>query len=120
MLLSKLHLYTVLQTPQTPISIHIAIPKRNKGFLLLFYMLASKSRAQYGSIDTSNTNIRPLLTILWQDTGETKMEEGGTQCFEINVYQDNFVLLVKIQLLVFVIFWIGGLRQNKSFITQEL
>ena len=33
-------------------------------------MLASKSRAQYGSIDTSNTNIRPLVTILWQNTQE--------------------------------------------------
>ena len=33
-------------------------------------MLASKSRPQYGSIDTSNTNIRPLLTVLWQNTQE--------------------------------------------------
>ena len=33
-------------------------------------MLESKSRAQYGSIDTSNTNIRPLVTILWQNTQE--------------------------------------------------
>ena len=33
-------------------------------------MLASKSRAQYGSIDTSNTNIRPLVTILWQNIYE--------------------------------------------------
>ena len=29
-------------------------------------MPASKSRPQYGFIDTSNSNIRPLVTILWQ------------------------------------------------------
>ena len=33
-------------------------------------MLASKSRPQYGSIDTSNTNICPLVTILQQNTQE--------------------------------------------------
>ena len=41
----------------------IYVPKRNIRFVLLFYMQASKSRPQYGSIDTSNTNIRPLVTI---------------------------------------------------------
>merc|ERR1712240_876422 len=46
--------------------IYISVPKRNIRFVLLFYMLASKSRAQYGSKDTSNSNIRPLVTILWQ------------------------------------------------------
>ena len=30
-------------------------------------MLASKSRPQYGSIDTSNINIRSLAIILWQN-----------------------------------------------------
>ena len=44
--------------------------KINIKFILSFYMLASKSRAQYGSIDTSNTNICPLVTILWQNTQE--------------------------------------------------
>ncbi len=29
-------------------------------------MPVSKSKPQYGSIDTSNTNIRPSVTILWQ------------------------------------------------------
>ena len=33
-------------------------------------MPASKSRPQYGSIDISNTNIRPLVTISWQNTEE--------------------------------------------------
>ena len=54
-----------------------SIPKRNTGFLLSFYMLECKSRPQYGSIDTSNTNIRPLVTILifnnvWKKTYENK------------------------------------------------
>ena len=30
-------------------------------------MAVSKSRPQYGSIDTSNPNIRPLMIILWQN-----------------------------------------------------
>ena len=33
-------------------------------------MIASKSRPQYGSLDTSNTNILSLVTILWQNTKE--------------------------------------------------
>ena len=33
-------------------------------------MLASTSAPQYCSIDISNTNIRPLVTILWQNTKE--------------------------------------------------
>ena len=31
---------------------YISVPKRNIRFILSFYMLASKSRAQYGSKDT--------------------------------------------------------------------
>ena len=50
--------------------IYISVPMRNIRFVLSFYMLASKSRTQYGSIDTSNTNICLLVTILWQNTQE--------------------------------------------------
>ena len=42
---------------------NIYIPKGNTGF----YMLASKSRPQYISIDTSNSNICTLVTIFTQN-----------------------------------------------------
>ena len=42
--------------------IYIFVPNRKIRFELSFYILASKSRAQYGSVDTSNTNIRPSVT----------------------------------------------------------
>ena len=45
--------------------IYIFVPKRNTGFVLSFYMPASKRRPIYSSVDTSNTNTRPLVTILW-------------------------------------------------------
>ena len=37
---------------------YIYVPKRNAKLVLLFDILASKGRAQYGSIDTSNSNIQ--------------------------------------------------------------
>ena len=45
-------------------NMYISIPKRNIKVVMLFYLILSKSRAQYGSIDTSNINIRPVITIL--------------------------------------------------------
>ena len=43
----------------------------------------------------------------------TKENLPRVQCFEINIHQENFVLLVKIQFLIFIIIWMGELRQNK-------
>ena len=40
---------------------------RKTGFSLSFSIQASKSRPQYSSIDTSNSNIRPLVIISWQN-----------------------------------------------------
>ena len=46
---------------------NIFLPKRNLGFFISFEMPVSKIRPQYGSIDPSHSNIRPLMMILWQN-----------------------------------------------------
>ena len=46
---------------------YIYVPNRKIGFILSFHMLVLKNTPLYSSIDTPNTNICPLVTILQQN-----------------------------------------------------
>ena len=55
--------FVIITTPYY----HISLPKGNTGLIMSIYIEASNCKHQYNCIDTSNTNILPLVIILWHN-----------------------------------------------------